>query len=521
MSKNKILPNYRKSIIDGIKDSITTGVSDYYVFASNPVAHNGTIPDVLGDDYSNQFVNNWNMIFGKKLKHTDILPIIKKNMWVSKVYDFYDDKNVTVLEKNNFFVISPTVTVGGYFHIYKCLDNNNGAISTIDPGSISTPTQISPFILSDKYKWVYVASVSQADNSRFGTDEYFPVIANSAIVLASSANNSGVEKIVIVNGGSGYRSYANGTIRALARTGTLVRLEDSASTDSNFYKNNAIYLTNDSSINSQIKTIAEHFSNSTGVWCRLDSAVNVIDVVPNVTKYYISPKVYFDTDGRRDPIAYSVVEPVANSISNIVILDSGSEISWANVSIQSNTLYGSGANLYAIVAPPGGHGSNPEAELNTLGMSISFNFSSTESNTIMGSGILYNKIGLIKNPYGMYANNAKSSTKYTANTFSQVLVANVYPDYVFTQNTMVRGVTSGAVARVLFSNTTQVFLLGDRYFINGEPILAPGSTVPVNIEIKSKPSVYSKDLNPLYIQNINNVNRANNQVETFKLIIQV
>lgn len=521
MSKNKILPNYRKALIEEIRDSISTNTSNYYVFASNPVAHNGTIPDVLGDDYTNQYVNNWNMLFGKKLKNTDIVPVIKKNMWVSKVYDFYDDRSLTVLETNNFYAISPTVTVGGYFHIYKCLDNNNGGVSTVDPGSISTPTQIAPFTLSDKYKWIYVASVSQADNSRFGTDDYFPVVANAAIVAAAGANNTGVEKIVIVNGGTGYRAYANGTVRALARTGTLLRLEDSASTDSNFYKNSAIYLTNDGSINSQIKTITEHFSNSIGVWCRLDSAVNVSGVVPNVTKYYISPKVYFDSDGKRDPVAYSVVEPVANSISNIVILDSGAEISWANVSIQSNTVYGSGANLYAVVAPPGGHGSNPVAELNTLGMSISFNFSSTESNTIMASGILYNKIGLIKNPYSVNANNTKSSAKYTANTFSQVLVANVYPNFTFTTNTLVRGVTSTSVARVLFSNSTQVHLLGDNSFINGEPILAPGSTVPINIEIKSKAAVYSKDLNPLYVQNINNVNRANDQVETFKLIIQV
>lgn len=521
MSKTKILPNYKKAVIDEIRDNISTNTSNYYVFASNPVAHNGIIPDVLGDDYSNQYVNNWNMIFGKKLKHTDIIPVIKKNIWVSKVYDFYDDRNTTVLEKNNFYVISPTITVGGYYHVYKCLDNNNGAVSTIDPGSITTPTQIAPFILSDNYKWVYITSISQADNSKFGTEEYFPVASNSAVVSAAASNNCGVEKVVIVNGGSGYRAYANGTIRALARTGNLIRLEDSASTDNNLYKNSAVYITNDGSINSQIKTITEHFSNSIGVWCRLDSPVNVSSVVPNITKYYISPKVYFDSDGKRDPIAYSVVEPIANSISRIVILDSGSEISWANVSIQSNTVYGSGANLYAIVPPPGGHGSNPAAELNVLGMSISFNFVSTESNTIMASGILYNKIGLIKNPYSVYANTAKSAVKYTANTFSQVLVANVYPSFVFTQNTIVRGLTSTSVARVLFSNSTQVFLLGDSNFINGEPILGPGSTVPINIEIKSRPSVYSKDLNPLYIQNINNVNRVNNQVETFKLIIQV
>lgn len=519
MSKSKILSNYKNEMINELKDNISTGASNYYVFAANPVEIAGDVPDVVTDDYSTQFINNWSMLFGKKLKNTDISAVIKKNNWISKVYDFYDNRNPDVLARNNFYAISPIVTVGGYYHIYKCLDNNNNGVSTVDPGSIVNPTQLAPFTLSDKYKWVYIASVSQAEDSKFGTADYFPVTSSPAAV-AAAADNSGVEKVVIVNGGSGYRTYANGTVKSIARLGNVVQLDDTAVRDDNYYQNSSIYFSNEGGIDSQIKTITQHYSNSVGNWCRLDSTLNVAGIIPNVTKYYISPKVVFDTDGKRDPIAYSVVEPVANSISKIIILDAGSDISWANVSIQSNTVYGTGANLYAIVPPPGGHASNPASELNTLGMSISFNFSDTESNTIYAANVVYNKIGIIKNPYALNANSSKSTALLTANAFNQVMVANVYPNYVFAKDTLIKGATSGALARVLFSNTSQIYLVGDKSFINGEVIRTPEGN-SVNIEIKTRPSVYTKDINPLYVQNINNVNRANGQVESFKLIIQV
>lgn len=521
MSKSKILSNYKKAIFDELRDAISTGSSNYYAFAANPVAHNGLIPDATGDDYSNQFINNWTMLFGKKISFTDIIPVIKNNMWTqNKVYDFYDDRNPDVLTRNNFYVISAPQTVGGYYNIYKCLDNAGGLPSTRDPGSTSNPTQTSPFIIpEDKYKWVYITSVSQAEFTKFGTNEFFPVAANGAVVLAAS--NNGISKVVIANGGTGYKTYANGIVKSIARTGTVLQLDDQASKDTNFYKNNSIYITNESTIGSQLKVISDHYTNSTGTWCKLDSALNVSLIVPNITKYYISPRVLFDTDGQTDPIAYTIIEPVANSISKIVLLDPGSKISRANVSIQSNTLYGTGASVYAVVPPPGGHGSNPASELNMLGMSISFNFSSTESNQIVASNILYNKIGIVKNPYALnQLDYTKSETLYTANAFNQVIKANVYPNYVFTAGEIIKGTTSGAMARVLFSNSSQVYLVGDRNFQEGEAIVS-SANIPINIQIKTKPSVYAKDLNPLYVQNINNVSRAKEQVETFKLIIQV
>ena len=161
---------------------------------------------------------------------------------------------------------------------------------------------------------------------------------------------------------------------------------------------------------------------------------------------------------------------------------------------------------------------NPQT-LNMKGIAIGFKFSNTESNTILGTGVTYNKIGLIKNPYAMLANTAKGS-RYAANTFNQLLKANVSPSYTFTKGDVVFGANSKARAIVAFSNSSQVFLAGDKNFTDGEGVYTTGSNLTY-ISIQSRGNIYTKDINPLYVQNINNVNRSNTQTESFKLILQV
>ena len=55
---------------------------------------------------------------------------------------------------------------------------------------------------------------------------------------------------------------------------------------------------------------------------------------------------------------------------------------------------------------------------------------------------------------------------------------------------------------------------------DGEGVYTTGSNLTY-ISIQSRGNIYTKDINPLYVQNINNVNRSNTQTESFKLILQV
>ena len=64
-----------------------------------------------------------------------------------------------------------------------------------------------------------------------------------------------------------------------------------------------------------------------------------------------------------------------------------------------------------------------------------------------------------------------------------------------------------------------VYLIGDKDFDDGENIIAANGATTALV-INTHPSVYSKDLSAMYIQNINSINRLDTQSESYSLIIQ-
>ena len=513
-----LLPSYKKAIIEEIVDNITANSSHYYAFVANPIEYLDLIPESTKKDYDNYFENNWLTIFGKRLSNNDIVPVIKKNIWQSNtIYDSYDNTSNTLYEKNNFYVITEPSIEGGMYHIYKCIDNANNSPSTINPSSIGTPTQPSTFkTIPDNYKWRYITSISSSIYDRYSTTKYIPLSVNNSIV-STAPEYAGVDVVKVSNGGSGYSCWVSGNVKAVVNS-TIIQLDENAINNNDFYNKNGIYLYNSESQTSELKEIKKYFISNGIRFVELDSPINTENISVTTT-YTISPKVVFECDSINKPKAYSIVNPYGNSIQSIVILESGSNISWANVYIQSNNTFGSGANLVAVVPPPGGHGYDPLSELNVSGLAISFNFSNTESNTIPTSNVVYNKIGLLKNPFSLSESNTKGN-RYYGNTFNQVLIANTIGN-VFVKGETISGETSKAKGVVVFSNTSQVFIVGDNYFIDGENVANSSNVIVSTISIQKRPDLYLKDSKPIYTQNINNVNRLDNQTESFKLIIQV
>ena len=101
------------------------------------------------------------------------------------------------------------------------------------------------------------------------------------------------------------------------------------------------------------------------------------------------------------------------------------------------------------------------------------------------------------------------------------MVANVSPSYTFTKGQTIIGANSQARGAVVFSNSTQVFITGDQTFKDGEYIKDTSGADLTIIEIKTSPDVYTKDLKPIYVENINNINRSDIQTESYKLIVEI
>jgi hypothetical protein len=101
------------------------------------------------------------------------------------------------------------------------------------------------------------------------------------------------------------------------------------------------------------------------------------------------------------------------------------------------------------------------------------------------------------------------------------MVANVSPSYTFTKGQTIIGANSQARGVVVFSNSTQVFITGDQTFRDGEYVKNTSNTNLTVIQIKNSPDVYTKDLKPIYVENINNINRSDIQTESYKLIVEI
>lgn len=516
----KLTPSLKKAIFDEIVDNITSNTSHYYAFASGAEPWPGDTPAVNNNDYDIYFNTNWQMLFGKKLQANNFTTIINKYVWNSNtVYERYD--NTKDMSNSMFYVVAPPLAIGGAYHVYKCIDNANGAPSIKNPASIGTPTQPTTFeTTEDGYKWRYLCSVSTEDFDRFSTTYYCPVYPNTTI-QASSLTYSGIETVVVNTAGVGYETYHDGTIQGITNSTALV-IEANASVNPNHYVNNSIYIYSSSNNSYQIFGITGYTVAGPVKTVILDSSANTSAITAGASLYKISPKVVFtsDTSSGNNPTAYTVVNSVTNSISSVVVLDKGSSITWANAIITSNSSYGSGATVYPIVPPPGGHGRDPAIELGMQGLSISFTFANTESNTI-SSNVTYNKIGLLKNPYSLVANTQSKGSRYASNTFSQIQIANCSPDYSFTNSEVIIGSNSAARAIVVWSNGSVVHFVGDKYFIDGETVKNNNNQVLTTLAIQDRGDIFVEDIYPLYIQNINNTVRSNTQSETFRLVIQL
>src|SRR5574343_161549 len=107
------------------------------------------------------------------------------------------------LKDATFYVLSSHQ--GGYFNVYKCLFNNNLALSTERPSG-SDPV---PITYADGYVWKYMYTIPLNLRNKFLTQDYIPV---SKAILNQYYSNGAINSVIVDNRGSGYSSNAQVTL---------------------------------------------------------------------------------------------------------------------------------------------------------------------------------------------------------------------------------------------------------------------------------------------------------------------
>ena len=93
--------------------------------------------------------------------------------------------NAHKLEDCKFYVLTDN------FNVYKCLDNNNNAPSTIQPAG----SQITPIVTSDGYVWKFMYNVPINLRNKFLSDDQIPVVS----ALTNQFYSGGALDAIIIN----------------------------------------------------------------------------------------------------------------------------------------------------------------------------------------------------------------------------------------------------------------------------------------------------------------------------------
>jgi len=186
-----------------------------------------TSPLTPVDSVQDEFYYFDDLLAAKRVTSSDITNVVPRRNWASgTVYDYYRhdygnritgttttqtaDSGASVLYDATFYVLSSAN------HVYKCLDNNSGANSTVEP----TGTSTSILSTADGYKWKYMYSLTAAQQTNFLSTDFMAVATDATV--SSAATDGAINIVKIKSAGTG---GTNGT-----HTGIAIRGDGSSGT---------------------------------------------------------------------------------------------------------------------------------------------------------------------------------------------------------------------------------------------------------------------------------------------------
>ena len=442
-----------------------------------------TNPITPGDTVVREFYTYDDLIAAKRVQSTDTSFVIPRRNWTSgTVYDIYrhdygefqtgststrvtSNSGATTLFDATFYVLTSARNV------YKCLDNNGGTTSTDEP----TGTSTSVITTSDDYKWKYMYTLSAAQQANFLSTDFMAVTTNANAAtdqsnVIAAAIDGAIDVIKIKSAGSG------------------------------------------SLVNSTFTNIDIHGDGSGGK-CSVTvsgGSVTAVTVTTRGTGYTFG------------------------TVSNAQIVTAG-----------ATSL--SGAELDVIIGPKGGHGANAQEELGGFFVMLNTSLEGTESaNTGDFSAVNdFRKIALLRDP----TKSASAVTSNTARLTKAIKIAASPTPGTFTVDEEINQATTGAVGKVVEWDSTNNILYyiqtrhndagvdsngdltafsganvitGQGSSATGTPDTSESGTVN-NVSFTSgysEPEIDHDSGDVLYVENRTPIQRATDQTENIKLVIE-
>jgi hypothetical protein len=491
--------NFTKQIADNFIESVASNNEILYVFGGGGISwENENDPPLENASVESLLDVRNNILFGKRITSSEISPVIFRNTWApNNVYEMYDHRDENLPQKQYFIINS-------FNNVYKCLFNNNNSISTVEPNFLAEESAE----LSDGYVWKYMYTVDSGADTNFGTNNYIPVTPNTQVIEA--AVSGAIDVIKVENGGENYIVFNTGFVQN-ATAPNILRIENTAQNSNNFYTDSGFYIAQGTGASS-LRTITSYIANNSGKFVILDSPITA-DIT---SSYVISPKIDIFGDGS-GATAYSLIDTDTNKLQEIKVITTGSNYTFAEVNITSNSFFSSGAVAAAIIPPIGGHGSSPEFELNSDSVAISVSINGSEVNRIPVD-LEFRQFGILANPKSI----ANTELAYDDVFFNQLVsfthsLSGISP---FTVGELVEG-SNGSIAKIITSTTASsraLVLKGT--FVNDIDIVGRDSQIIGKINNVSSSDIDKYSGKILYYDNVTPLLRTQTASESLKIIIK-
>ena len=180
------------------------------------------------DSIQDEFYAFDDLLSAKKVTSSDVSYCIPRRNWTTgTVYDMYRhdygnritgttttqtaSSGAASLWDSLFYVVSSD------YKVYKCLDNNGGAASTVEPSGTST----SILATGDDYKWKYMYTLSAAQRQNFLSTDFMAVATDSTVSSAATDGAINIVKIKSAGTGGTDGTHTSIPIRGDGSSGTV------------------------------------------------------------------------------------------------------------------------------------------------------------------------------------------------------------------------------------------------------------------------------------------------------------
>jgi hypothetical protein len=250
----------------------------------------------------------------------------------------------------------------------------------------------------------------------------------------------------------------------------------------------------------------------------IDGAIHVINVTNGGSNYTANDVTVSITGDGQYANAYATLNTTSKTVQSIVIDNLGYGYTYATISLISGV--GLGATATAVISPPGGHGSDPVTELGGSYLIFNVQFRDSESG-ILTTHNDYRQIALIEDPYLYGTTNVCSSitvSQLTTLALNGTSVEYIEDEWVYQGSSLAAATFKGQVTE--WDSPNNIIRLSQTQGTPTKDLLTGANTTAGRfISSITNPALQPRSGKLLYTDNISPIQRANDQAEDYKIVL--